>query len=113
MSPGLHESKEIPSETPQLAHQVQDDAESIRSVCSILPPNTITHVPSHMSHVEPVQQYTSHVEVPDEIYNRFSDTKKLSIVAILSVCSFLTPISSTTVLAAVPEVAADVGFFPY
>lgn len=41
----------------------------------------------------------------DEVYNRFSEKKKLIITAVLSFCSFLAPISSTTVLSAVPEVA--------
>jgi hypothetical protein len=45
----------------------------------------------------------------DEIYNRFSDRRKTIIVAVVSFCSFLAPISSTTVLSAVPEVAAEFG----
>lgn len=42
----------------------------------------------------------------DEVYNRFSEKRKTIIVAVMSFCSFLAPISSTTVLSAVPEVAA-------
>ena len=42
----------------------------------------------------------------DEIYNRFSERRKNIIVAVMSFCSFLAPVSSTTVLSAVPEVAA-------
>jgi len=42
----------------------------------------------------------------DEVYNRFSERRKAIIVAVVSFCSFLAPISSTTVLSAVPEVAA-------
>lgn len=42
----------------------------------------------------------------DEIYNRFSNRRKNIIVAVMSFCSFLAPVSSTTVLSAVPEVAA-------
>jgi hypothetical protein len=42
----------------------------------------------------------------DEVYNRFSTRRKNIIVAVVSFCSFLAPISSTTVLSAVPEVAA-------
>ncbi|KAF1835220.1 MFS general substrate transporter [Decorospora gaudefroyi] len=41
----------------------------------------------------------------DIIYNRFSERRKKVIVAVVSFCSFLAPISSTTVLSAVPEVA--------
>lgn len=42
----------------------------------------------------------------DEVYNRFTEPRKQIITAVLSFCSFLAPISSTTVLSAVPEVAA-------
>jgi len=42
----------------------------------------------------------------DEIYNRFSPHRKAVITFVLAWCGFLAPISSTTVLAAVPEVAA-------
>ncbi|KAL6708374.1 hypothetical protein ACN47E_003298 [Coniothyrium glycines] len=42
----------------------------------------------------------------DEIYNKFSNRRKTIIVVVVSFCSFLAPISSTTVLSAVPEVAA-------
>ncbi|KAF2003001.1 MFS general substrate transporter [Amniculicola lignicola CBS 123094] len=42
----------------------------------------------------------------DEKYNIFSPRRKNIITAVLSFCSFLAPISSTTVLSAVPEVAA-------
>lgn len=41
----------------------------------------------------------------DVVYNKFSPRRKLVIVAVVSFCSFLAPISSTTVLSAVPEVA--------
>lgn len=54
----------------------------------------------------PVEHYTSFVEVPDSVYDRIPPHRKLVIVALLSYCSFLAPISSTTVLSAVPEVAA-------
>ncbi|KAF1970122.1 MFS general substrate transporter [Bimuria novae-zelandiae CBS 107.79] len=42
----------------------------------------------------------------DDVYKRFTENKKLIITVVLSYCSFLAPISSTTVLSAVPEVAA-------
>ena len=54
-----------------------------------------------MTHAEPV--ITGDM---DEAYNRFSERRKVAIVAAVSFCSFLAPISSTTVLSAVPEVAA-------
>jgi hypothetical protein len=41
----------------------------------------------------------------DVIYSKFTPRRKMVIVAVVSFCSFLAPISSTTVLSAVPEVA--------
>lgn len=47
-----------------------------------------------------------HFEQGDEIYDRFSPRQKVVIVSIMSFCSFLAPISSTSILAASPEVVA-------
>ncbi|KAK6584036.1 hypothetical protein PZA11_003766 [Diplocarpon coronariae] len=58
------------------------------------------------THDAPIQHHSSFAEVPDEVYDRLSPSRKLVIVALLSYCSFLAPISSTTILAAIPEVAA-------
>ena len=55
----------------------------------------------------PVEPVSSFVEVPDEFYDRIPAHRKLIIVAVLSYCSFLAPISSTTVLSAIPEVAEE------
>lgn len=55
----------------------------------------------------PVEHYTSFVEVPDSVYDRIPNRRKIVIVALLSYCAFLAPISSTTVLSATPEVAAE------
>lgn len=43
------------------------------------------------------------------IYSKFSPGRKHVIVAVVSFCGFLAPVSSTTVLSAVPEVAATFG----
>lgn len=71
----------------------------------------LSHVSTHVSmgpdSAAEVEHFSSFVEIPDEVYDRFSPARKLVIVAILSYCSFLAPISSTTVLSAVPEVAAE------
>jgi hypothetical protein len=44
-------------------------------------------------------------EKGDEIYDRVSLRRKHIIVTVLSFCAFLSPLSSTSILAAVPEVA--------
>ncbi|POS70685.1 hypothetical protein DHEL01_v210921 [Diaporthe helianthi] len=68
----------------------------------------VARVPTNVSlgPDNPVEHYTSFVEVPDSVYDRVPQHRKLVIVALLSYCAFLAPISSTTVLSAVPEVAA-------
>jgi MFS family permease len=55
--------------------------------------------------VPAAQLVSSVIEVPDEVYDRIPSHRKLIIVALLSFCSFLAPMSSTSVLAATPEVA--------
>lgn len=45
------------------------------------------------------------IEDGDEKFERFSRQRKRFIVFILAFCGFLSPISSTTVLSAIPEVA--------
>ncbi|KAJ7474358.1 major facilitator superfamily domain-containing protein [Mycena galericulata] len=63
------------------------------------------HIPSHISHDIPM--YTAADKVPDDsIYDRISPPRKMLITCILAVCGFLAPVSSTTVLSAIPEVAS-------
>jgi hypothetical protein len=45
----------------------------------------------------------------DEIYDRFSGRRKMLITFVVSFCSFLAHVSSTTVLSAVPEVSSTFG----
>lgn len=68
---------------------------------------TLYPVRSHIStHDAAVLHDTNLTEPGDEIYARFPPRQKLLIVSILSFCSFLAPISSTSILAASPEVVA-------
>ncbi|UKZ52132.1 hypothetical protein TrVGV298_005907 [Trichoderma virens] len=46
-----------------------------------------------------------HEEAGDEIYDRVSPHRKHVIVTVLSFCAFLAPLSSTSILSAVPQVA--------
>lgn len=50
---------------------------------------------------------SSDQDTDDAIYDRFPRHRKVLMAALLSFCSFLSPISSTSVLAATPEVAAE------
>ena len=115
MSQSHHESPMIESleskkpETNQQQEPQDDEHASIHTVSSTEEPQrTLTYVRSHLSHTHdaPIQPYASYVEVPDEVYDRLPHSRKVVIVALLSFCSFLAPISSTTILSAVPEVAA-------
>ncbi|TGJ88753.1 hypothetical protein E0Z10_g118 [Xylaria hypoxylon] len=54
-----------------------------------------------------IQPIDSVVEVPDEFYDRLPPHRKSIILILVSFSSFLSPISSTSVLAATPEVAAE------
>lgn len=98
-------------QTPQLGSDEArpDDAESIQSVSSTDERSGhLSHIASNISHTNdaPIQQYSSYVEVPDEVYDRLSPSRKIVVVCLLSFCSFLAPISSTTILSAIPEVAS-------
>ncbi|KAH6674340.1 major facilitator superfamily domain-containing protein [Halenospora varia] len=113
MASNTHEMKTVvPSaETRQTQreHQngIDDDAASIRTASSIDHTPQLDHLQTQVSHTQdaPVQAYTSYVEIPDEVYDRLPNSRKTIIVALLSFCSFLAPISSTTILSAIPEVA--------
>lgn len=64
------------------------------------------HIQSHVSTHDAAPVVDKHYEAGDEIYDRFSPQRKIVIVCILSFCSFLAPISSTSIVAASPEVVA-------
>ena len=71
------------------------------------PPDLVlsrSHVSHHDIHQVPTNA-SSFIEVNAAQYERFSSRRKLGITAILSLCGFLAPISSTTILSAIPEVA--------
>ncbi|KAJ6115857.1 hypothetical protein N7523_006274 [Penicillium sp. IBT 18751x] len=66
--------------------------------------NDLDLVQSHLSHHDMPVANDFH-EVDAEQYLRFSPTRKIVIVFVLSFCSFLAPISSTSILSGIPEVA--------
>ncbi|KAF4556744.1 MFS antiporter-like protein 1 [Elsinoe fawcettii] len=68
------------------------------------PTSDLAPVASHVSGHDVA--HFSHYETGDEVYDKFPNHRKILIVTVLSFCSFLAPVSSTTVLAAVPEVAS-------
>lgn len=68
--------------------------------------NTLDTVRSHVSQQDMHASENVYREQNAEQYLRFSPTRKVIIVTILACCSFLAPISSTSILPAIPEVAA-------
>ncbi|CAK7267758.1 hypothetical protein SEPCBS57363_002753 [Sporothrix epigloea] len=69
--------------------------------------STLTRVSSLGLDAPAAEPWSSFVEIPDEFYDRIPPRRKIAICALLSFCSLLTPISSTSVLPAVPDVAAE------
>jgi Major Facilitator Superfamily len=65
-----------------------------------------SHISHHDIHAAASTHPSSHIEVNAAQYERFTPHRKVLITIVLSVCSFLAPISSTTILSAIPEVAA-------
>ncbi|KAI0479596.1 major facilitator superfamily domain-containing protein [Xylaria cf. heliscus] len=55
----------------------------------------------------PIQPIDSVIEIPDEFYDRLPPHRKTIILILISFSAFLSPVSSTSVLAATPEVASE------
>ncbi|KAL1602422.1 hypothetical protein SLS60_005838 [Paraconiothyrium brasiliense] len=109
MAPATASSSTAPAQSGQSPEM--NDAE--KQYASIVPSERdenhrlqLQHTVSSFSNHE--MAHVSYVATGDndEVYNRFTERRKLIITAVLSFCSFLAPISSTTVLSAIPEVAA-------
>lgn len=68
---------------------------------------TASHVSGPDTLEPPTDPRDMYREAGDEIYDRLSKGRKVIIVSVLSFCAFLSPVSSTTVLSATPEVASE------
>ena len=92
---GSQESRSVklPDDGP-----VPDRNQVFRSTSHISGPDTIEPP-------EPELAYAQDEE--NEVYGKWTGRRKAVIVAIMSFCALLSPISSTSVLAATPQVAAD------
>lgn len=68
----------------------------------------VQRVASHATGPEGVVSTETHdQDADDAMYDRLPRRKKSGIVGVLAFCAFLSPMSSTSILAAVPEVASD------
>lgn len=66
--------------------------------------NSLHQIRSHMSTHDATPVHDQDYEEGDEVYDKFTAKRKTLIVSILSFCSFLAPMSSTSILSASPEV---------
>lgn len=57
--------------------------------------------------ISPLQEETRHTYV--EVYSRFTPIQKRGMTALLAFCGFSATMSTTSVLAAVPEIVSDFG----
>ncbi|ETI25512.1 hypothetical protein G647_02285 [Cladophialophora carrionii CBS 160.54] len=83
--------------TAEAKDQVKGEKPDLARIRSTISAHEIQGVPSRDS---------SYVEANAAQYERFSERRKIVITSVLSLSGFLAPISSTTILAAIPEVAA-------
>lgn len=109
-----HRSNDVESRAGSHEHEVGHSASSTTSSedsgsVDSEGRESLSHISTHVSlgPDNPIDHYSSFVDIPDEVYDRIPNHRKLIIVALLSFCSFLAPISSTSVLAATPEVASE------
>jgi multidrug resistance protein len=93
------EELDIERQTISRGHNSIDDTSSQRP--------KLEPIRSHVStHDAPGANNDDHYEEGDEVYSKFTPNRKIVIVSVLSFCSFLAPISSTSILSASPEVVA-------
>jgi MFS family permease len=83
--------------TAEAKDRLRGEKPDLARIRSTISAHEIQGVPSRDS---------SYVEADAAQYERFSERRKIVITSVLSLCGFLAPISSTTILAAIPEVAA-------
>lgn len=107
----IHQTQPTPqgkfgTQTPNLERTpTAPDGQSKQGLTSSLT-LTQSHLSSHDIHQVPTNA-SSFVEVRAAQYERFSSRRRMGITTILSLCGFLAPISSTTILSAIPEVAHE------
>ena len=109
--PQAAESLPSPTHVPEdVEHAEEHDIERHEtpshrpSNASNRPQTSLYPVKSHVS-AHDIPHIDNHFEAGDEIYNKFPHHRKVVIVIVLSISSFLAPMSSTSILAAIPQVA--------
>ena len=74
----------------------------------------LERMPEHLLHNRASADITSNpvTALDANSYDRFSPNKKKIILAVLSYSAFISPMSSTTILSGIPEIAADYSATP-
>ncbi|ERF74409.1 hypothetical protein EPUS_06587 [Endocarpon pusillum Z07020] len=88
---------EIPPETIE---DIEKAPEAHHAFC-------LDQVENHLSCHEPHGALNQSTQIDSAQYERFLERRKMAITAVLSLCGSLAPISSTSILSAVPDVAAE------
>jgi hypothetical protein len=84
------------------------DDESVHQTRELALKQTASHVSHHdMPPAEVPAPNNKYTDDDDDIYNKYTTSRKVAITSIMSVCSLLAPLASTTVLSAIPEVASE------
>lgn len=102
-----------PDPTPERHSNSSAEVESLRIHRAPTATSAIYRTTSHASGPDAFEPEAddgsrdAYYEAGDEIYERYSPRRKAAVVAVMSFCAFLSPVSSTSVLAATPEVAAS------
>jgi hypothetical protein len=104
-APDASKRPHTPDSGPRRPSTSSSSAPTIRTDSGPAEPALATCL-SH-SHDAPLAAYISHPAIDDSVYDRLTPSRKRVIVALISYCSFLSPIGSTTVLSAIPEVASE------
>ncbi|KFX97676.1 hypothetical protein O988_04742 [Pseudogymnoascus sp. VKM F-3808] len=104
-APDANKRPHTPDSGPHRPSTSSSSAPTIRTDSGPAEPALATCL-SH-SHDAPLAAYISHPAIDGSVYDRLTPSRKRVIVALISYCSFLSPIGSTTVLSAIPEVASE------
>ena len=104
-APDADKRPHTPESGPHRPSTSSSSAPTIRTTAGPAAPALATCL-SH-SHDAPLAAYISHPAIDDAVYDRLTPYRKHIIVALVSYCSFLSPMGSTTILSAIPEVAAE------
>ena len=107
MTGAIHQEQTLTVDAVDITHVNSTDVDLEKAETQQDKPD-LDRLDSHLSHhdIHGAATTRTWTEINAAQYTRFSESRKSIITAVLSLCGFLAPISSTTILSAIPEVAA-------